>query len=478
MKMADPPEQTRWVLDTSRVPLDSDQRADCREQMAASGLASAVDRLFSGELVNPSEHQPALHMLLRAHAPDRWPVGGVDSGLVEQRERFLELAEQLHSGSLGITDLIHIGIGGSDLGPRLLLEALGDSPSSLRVHCLSTLDHRSLQRLLNSLDPARTGLIVASKSFTTEETLLQARAVASWLGENFVARSWAATAQSDRAVAFGFKPDAVLGFPSWTGGRFSMWSSVGTCAAAAMGRERFESLLAGAAEADVDFRQASDRGSNDQLAHELAGLLHGLCRQLDLATLGVVAYDPRLALLGDYLQQLVMESLGKRVDLSDRPLRQPTAPMVFSGRGTDAQHAMFQAFHQGNADHPLILVGTLEDPLVDPEWQRTQLAHLLGQAEAFARGIRSERPCQELPGGRPVSLLMADVLTPHGLGYLLASFEHAVFVLSVLWDVNPFDQWGVEEGKRLARAFKKKLESVPFSLEDLPRAANFLKESG
>ena len=477
MKTTDPKEQTRWVLDASRVPLDADQRADCREEMVASGLALAVERLFSGEVVNPSERQPALHMALRAHSPDRWSGQGVAPELAEQRERFLQLAEQLYLGSMGITDLIHIGIGGSDLGPRLLLEALGDSSSRLRVHCLSTLDHRVLQRLLDSLDPAKTGLIVASKSFTTEETLLQARAVANWLGDTFAARSWAATAQADRAVAFGFKPDAVLEFPAWTGGRFSMWSSVGTCAAAAMGRERFESLLAGAAEADADFHQASVQSNNDQLAHELAGLMHGLCRRLDLATLGVVAYDPRLALLGDYLQQLVMESLGKSVDLSDRPLRQPTAPLVFSGRGTDAQHAMFQAFHQGNADHPLILVGTLEDPSVDPDWQRTQLAHLLGQAEAFAHGIRSERPCQELPGSRPVSLLMADALSPRGLGYLLASFEHAVFVLAVLWGVNPFDQWGVEEGKRLAREFKKKLETVPFSLEDLPRAANFLKES-
>lgn len=478
MKSIEREEQMRWFLDTSRVAFDTSPPAFYLEEMAACGLDSAVQRLFSGEVVNPSEDQPALHMALRAEHPDQWPGQGTGAGLSEQRARFLELAEQLHTGALGLTDLIHIGIGGSDLGPRLLLEALGDSRSSVRVHCLSTIDYRRLERLLQSIEPARTGLIVASKSFTTEETLLQARKVADWMGDYFRANAWAATARAERAVDFGFKREAVLDFPAWTGGRFSMWSSVGTSAAASMGRERFESLLAGAAAADRDFQRASRSGACDQLAHHLAGLMHGLRRELDLSTFGVVAYDPRLALLGDYLQQLVMESLGKRVDLLDRPVRSPTAPLVFSGRGTDAQHAMFQALHQGNEVHPLLLVGTLADSGVDPEWQRTQLAHLLGQAEAFAHGVQSERPCQELPGGRPVSLLMTDSLTPGKLGYLLASFEHAVFVLSVLWGINPFDQWGVEEGKRLARAFKESLKSSPFDLDDLPRAADFLKESG
>jgi glucose-6-phosphate isomerase len=477
MKATHPSDRPRWVLDRSRTPFGPQQHSEWRDQMVVSELASSVAALFAGDPVNRSEEQPALHMALRAEAPDDWPAPAIEPGLARQRERFLDLAARLHSGSTGLTDLIHIGIGGSDLGPRLLIDALADPLSPLRVHCLSTLDYRSLRRLLEGLDPARTGLIVASKSFTTEETLLQARAVVAWLGENFHAQAWAATARTDRAVAFGFRADAVLAFPSWTGGRFSMWSSVGTCAAAAMGRQRFEELLAGAAAADADFRDASLQGRNDQLAHDLAALMHGLRRQLALPTLGIVAYDPRLALLGDYLQQLVMESLGKRVDQADRPVLQPTAPLIFSGRGTDAQHAMFQAFHQGNVDHPLLLVGTLEDPSSEPEWQRIQLAHLLGQAEAFAHGIRADRPCQELPGGRPVSLLMTDVLTPRGLGYLLASLEHAVFVLAVLWGVNPFDQWGVEEGKRLARAFKKKLELQPFRLEDLPRAGNFLKES-
>ena len=470
-------DQTPWVLDVTRVALASKQRERFHEQLKASGLAVAVENLFSGDIVNPSEHQPALHMALRSDRSDQWPDESLPTDLSLQRERFLKLADRLHSGAAKIADLVHIGIGGSDLGPRLLSAALGGSESAVRVHFLSTLDYRALQTLLASLDPATTGLLVASKSFTTEETMLQARAVADWMGEHFIGNSWAATTRADRAQAFGFGENSVLEFPAWTGGRFSMWSSVSTSAAATMGRSRFESLLAGASAADSNFHRASLQGCYNQLAHQLACLIHGLRRDLNLPTLGVVAYDPRLTLLGDYLQQLLMESLGKRVDFFDRPVEAPTAPLVFSGRGTDAQHAMFQAFHQGTDAHPLILVGTLNDPSVDPEWQRTQLAHLLGQAEALAHGVRSERACKELPGGRPVSLLMTETLTPWGLGYLLASFEHAVFVLAVLWGINPFDQWGVEEGKRLARAFKKQLETRSFGLDDIATAAQFLKES-
>ena len=470
-----------WVLDDSRVPWTSAHRDNCERQLVGCKLGQAVERLYSGAEVNPSERQPALHMALRASDlndwNDDWNNDQCGPELQEQRERFLALAEHFYRGDSHLKSLIHVGIGGSDLGPRLLSDALGPENAAVQVHFLSTLDYRKLKRLLVTLDPATTGVIVASKSFTTEETLLQAREIFAWLGDHAAKQAWAATARADRALAFGFSADSILEFPHWTGGRFSMWSSVGTAAAATMGRVRFEQLLAGAAAADREFFEASMQSVPDQLAHRLALLIHGLRRELALPTLGVVAYEPRLALLGDYLQQLVMESLGKRVDLSGQALAAPTAPLIFSGRGTDAQHAMFQAFHQGCDNHPLLLVGCLKDDQVDPLWQQTQLAHLLGQAEAFSAGVKGRRSCEDLPGQRPVSLLMAETLTPHHLGYLLASFEHAVFTVSVMWGINPFDQWGVEEGKRLARALKGKLASTSFDLEDLSQVANLLKDS-
>jgi glucose-6-phosphate isomerase len=466
-----------WCLDDSRLELTEQQRAALGALAEANRLESAVEELFAGAKVNTSEDRPALHMALRASDPQVFHFAGADAYSIADRDRFLALAEQLHKGRSGLETLLHVGIGGSDLGPRLLHDALGDSAATLDVHFLSTLDHRLLRRLLQRLDPATTGLVVASKSFSTEETLLQATAIRDWMGEHFRAQAWAATARPEKAMAFGIPQNAIFPFPEWTGGRFSLWSSVGLSAAASIGRDRFEALLQGAEQADLDFRQCCANPKTAILSLHLARTLHHWRRIQGYSTLGLIAYEPRLARLGDYLQQLIMESLGKRVDTAGQNLSEPTAPLVFTGVGTDGQHALFQAFHQGMDDHPLILVGTLEDEDVDPDWHRTQLAHLLGQAEAFSSGVEAERSCQQLPGHRPVALLMARRLTAFGLGYLLASFEHAVYALSVFWRVNAFDQWGVEEGKRLARSFKKNLASRPFDLADLPRAGDFLKDS-
>jgi glucose-6-phosphate isomerase len=453
-----------WVLDYSGLPLSPDGRASLLRQARDAGLANAISRLFGGAIVNPSENRPALHMALRAADPAAIPGSDPDGVLKAQREAFLEQAGRIHDGRQGLTDLLHIGIGGSDLGPRLVADALDAGDSAVRVHWLATLDGRRYQRLVRELDPARTGVMIASKSFSTEETLTQAHAVRQWLGAGFADRAWAATACPDRALAFGLAPSAILSFPDWVGGRYSLWSSVGFSAAAVIGPERFGQLLAGAAEADAAFSSPAATGS---LAQWLALLMHFLRRDLACPTLGVIAYEPRLALLGDYLQQLFMESLGKGVDLSDRPLEQPTSPLIFGGRGTDLQHSIFQALHQGLDSHPLLLVGSLSDAQGDPAWHRAQLAHLLAQSAALTRGRTQGRACQQMPGERPVAVLLSETVGPENLGYLLASFEHAVFALSVLWGINPFDQWGVEEGKRLAGQFSESLPPRPDDVDDV-----------
>jgi len=471
--------QNDWLLDYCRLPLTSLQNDALLAMPGKFSLSDAIQRLFGGHIVNPSEQQPALHMALRAARPDQFPGADPDCSLLSDQNRFLALADELYQGSRGLTDLIHIGIGGSDLGPRLVVDALDDDSSALQVHWLSTLDSRRCRRLLARLDPATTGVVIASKSFSTEETLTQAMAVRDWLGDRFAQQAWAATARADRASEFGVSPSAILPFPAWTGGRYSLWSSVGTSAAASLGSQRFRELLAGAAEADRQFALHAGRQPVDSgLAVGIALVMHALRRELDLPTLGVIAYEPRLALLGDYLQQLVMESLGKGVDLDDRPLDQPTSPLVFGGRGTDLQHSIFQALHQGPDTHPLLLVGTLSDAQADPAWHKTQLAHMLAQAAAMVLGRDDERPCRQLPGNRPVALLIGRELTARSLGFLLASFEHAVFALSVYWQINPFDQWGVEEGKRLAAEYQKKLAEESPILEDFPAAGFFCKDSG
>lgn len=448
--------QQGWLLDYSRTPLDRARRDQLLDLPRQVRLDRAIERLFEGAVVNPSEGQAALHMQLRS--PD------AGSERLAERARMLDLADRLHSGQAGFNDLIHIGIGGSDLGPRLVADALDEDDSAIRVHWLSTLDGRRFERLTGRLDPARTAVVIASKSFSTEETMTQAKAVRVWMGDHFGPGAWASTAQVDRAVAFGLRPDHVLPFPAWTGGRYSLWSSVGVSAAAVIGPRRFEDLLAGAAAADRVTRESPHASS---LAVTLGLLIHYFRRELALPTLGVVAYEPRLGLLGDYLQQLVMESLGKCVDLSDQPLDAPTVPLVYGGRGTDLQHSIFQALHQGTETHPLLLVGSLADSHSHCQWQRAQLAHLLAQAAAFARGRRDGAPHRRLPGNRPVGVLLTERLTPRALGFLLASFEHAVYVLSVLWKINAYDQWGVEEGKRLAADIRRRLDERMPGLDEL-----------
>ncbi|MGY6588869.1 MAG: hypothetical protein ACXIUB_11365 [Wenzhouxiangella sp.] len=463
-----------WVLDLAGLPLSDETFAALDVDFQGSAIAHAVQRLFAGDIVNPTEGRPALHMALRADNPGDFPGADPDRCLLTQRDAWLGQAARWFDGSSGLTDIIHVGIGGSDLGPRLVADALDDARSAVRVHWQSTLDSRRLARLLATLNPATTGLVVASKSMRTEESLAQAQAVMSWLGDAAADRCWAATASPGAAIELGLRAEHVLPFPEWTGGRFSLWSSVGVSAAAAIGPDAFRALLAGAARADADVCQSAPAA---MLARRLALLVHALPACLGLTDLTVVAYEPRLRLLGAFLQQLFMESLGKRVDLAGQPVHNARVPLFAGGVGTDFQHSIFQALHQGLDDHPLLLVGSLDDAEAWPDWQRRQLAHLLAQTTAFVRGASHAETWRQAPGERPVALLMTDSLTAGNLGYLLASFEHAVYLLSMLWEVNAFDQWGVEEGKRLAGDFHQALADIKsldalFALLDRRRAGD------
>ncbi len=443
-----------WRFDASRTPISLHewQRIGESDRVEAAGLAMRA--LFSGAIVNPSEDQPALHMALRADDPARIAPSADAAEILRSRERLLALAGRLHDGSAGIRTLVHVGIGGSDLGPRLVADALDCSDAAVDVEWLTTLDSRRVRHLQRHLDPATTGLVVASKSFSTGETLAQASHWRDWLG-GAKNRIWAATANPARAVEFGVCADNVLAFPSWTGGRFSLWSSVGLSAAARIGPARWAALLAGAARVDADLHARV----GESAAFALAASIDALVRRFGFRTLGVVSYEPGLRLLAEYLQQLVMESLGKSVGLDGAAVREPTSPLVFGGAGTDLQHSLFQALHQGTSRHPMLLLGTATPEPGMEGWQREQLAHLLGQASALVNGRQDPRAERSLPGNNPVMLLLARTLDPAAVGELLATFEHAVYLLAVRWGINAFDQWGVEEGKRLAAGFRQALET-------------------
>ncbi|MDT8438548.1 MAG: glucose-6-phosphate isomerase [Wenzhouxiangellaceae bacterium] len=446
-------QSAHWRADFSRIPLDLNQWQALIAADALEPVQRAVQALFAGGIVNPSERQPALHMALRADDPATLCRSEDSAQVRDARDRLLDYAGRLYRGETPIQTILHAGIGGSDLGPRLVTEALDPGDSAVEIEWLTTLDARRIRRLLDRLDPATTGLVIASKSFSTVETLTQARVIRDWLGDEAGARIWAATANPERAVEFGVVPEHVLAFPGWTGGRYSLWSSVGFSAAARLGPERWQALLAGA--------RAADRQLLEQLAESpafaLAQALDRLVREHGCATLGVVSYAPELRLLAEFLQQLVMESLGKGVDLANRPVAGPTSPLVFGGAGTDLQHSLFQALHQGTTRHPMVLIGSVEPVAGLEDWQREQLAHLLGQASALVHGRQAERPEQTLPGNNPVITLLTRRVDAEAVGELIAQFEHAVYLLSVLWQINAFDQWGVEEGKRLAGEFRAAL---------------------
>jgi len=407
-------------------------------------LALALRQLFDGAHVNGSEDRPALHTALRSD---------LGEGAVAAKARRLALGsrvqmDRLHQAIVasGVTDVVNVGIGGSDLGPRLAVDALRDfHDGRLRVHFLANVDGSAAQHLLRSLDPARTAAVLVSKSFGTQETLLNGAIVRDWLGGS--ERLYAVSANLDATAAYGISGERVLPMWDWVGGRYSLWSAVGFALQLAIGRDGFAQLLAGGALMDAHVIQAPMQ-ANLPVWHALMGAWNR--NALGHASQAILPYDERLALLPDFLQQLVMESLGKSVRQDGQPVGLATVPVVWGGAGTSVQHSFFQALHQGTDVVPADFIGVVRPAHAHAENHRVLLANLLAQSQALANGAAADDPQQAYPGNRPSSLFLLDELTPHSLGALLAMYEHSVYVQSVLWGINAFDQWGVELGKRIA----------------------------
>ncbi len=408
-------------------------------------LSGAFRRLFDGEKVNVTEGRAALHTALRGNLSQAAAAREAFATALEVRERMGRTVAALESG--GVTDIVSVGIGGSDLGPRLVADALRPvSGARLRVHFVSNVDGAAMQRALASLDPASTAGILISKTFGTQETLLNGAILHDWLGGSD--RLYAVSANPERAAAaFDIAPERVLPMWDWVGGRYSLWSAVGFPIALAIGFDKFESLLAGAAEMDAHVLDAPlDR--NLAVRHALTAVWNR--NLLGHAAHGVMTYDQRLALLPAYLQQLVMESLGKSVKLDGSPVDGDTVPVWWGGAGTDVQHSFFQALHQGTQVVPLDFVGTVRNDDPYAENHLALLSNLLAQSEALANGQANADPHRNYAGGRPGTMFLLDALTPQSLGALIAMYEHSVYAQSVIWGINAFDQFGVELGKQLA----------------------------
>ncbi|WP_296282618.1 glucose-6-phosphate isomerase [Pseudoxanthomonas sp.] len=411
----------------------------------SADLAGAFRRLFDGEKVNVTEDRAALHTALRGRHSDAVVAREAYATALDVRQRMAALISGLEDS--GVTDIVSVGIGGSDLGPRLVADALRDPlPGRFRVHFLSNVDGAAAQRTLAPLDPARTAAVLISKTFGTQETLLNGGILRDWLGGSD--RLYAVSANPDRAAAaFDIASERVLPMWDWVGGRYSLWSAVGLPIALAIGFDRFEQLLAGASAFDAHVIGAP-LAENIAVRHALTAVWNR--NVLGHAAQGVMTYDQRLALLPAYLQQLVMESLGKSVKLDGSPVGVESVPVWWGGAGTDVQHSFFQALHQGTQIVPLDFVGTVRNDDPYAENHLALMSNLLAQSEALANGQASDDPHRSYAGGRPGTMILLDALTPQSLGGLIAMYEHSVYAQSVLWGINAFDQFGVELGKQLA----------------------------
>jgi glucose-6-phosphate isomerase len=454
-------------------------------------LDAAIADLFGGALVNHTERRAALHTALRDRSGRPVLLDGHDvmPGVRDVLARMRRFSDAVRQGALrghtGLTfdAIVNIGIGGSDLGPLMVVEALrAHVPDGLRVRFVSNVDDTHLVEALRDLDPARTLFIVSSKTFTTQETMTNAASAREWLlaalgdeaavGAHFAAVSTNVAA----AAAFGIAADRVFEFWDWVGGRYSLWSAIGLPIAIAVGMDRFEALLAGAYSMDQHFRSAPLE-ANGPVVLGLLGVWYATF--LGCATHAVLPYDQYLHRLPAYLQQLDMESNGKRIDRSGRPVEHTTGAVLWGEPGTNGQHAFFQLLHQGTQVVPADFIVAARGARHLGRHHDILLANCLAQTQALAFGkteeeaiadmarvglpadeVRRLAPYRAFPGNRPSTTILLDALTPETLGALIALYEHRVYVQSVIWEINPFDQWGVELGKQLAGGVLAALESA------------------
>jgi glucose-6-phosphate isomerase len=493
---SEPERMERLILDSAGLHLDFAKQAwtveglDAALALAkAAGVEAARERMFAGDAINASERRAVLHTALRAPEGSTFAAMGepVSTEVDTMRRRMKDFADAVRSGAIRgatgepIRSVLHIGIGGSDLGPRLVWEALKPLTPKVDLRFAANVDGSEIAAAIEGLDPRSTLVVIVSKTFTTQETLANAEAARAWLhaamGPVGDAHLVAVSAAPDKAEAFGVPAERVFAFWDWVGGRYSLWSAVGLSCAIGLGWDVFAEMLAGAADMDAHFRTAPiDRSAPVLMALAQIFNRDGLGRDIR----AVCPYAQRLRLLPAFLQQLEMESNGKRVRADGNPVTHGTAPAVFGDAGTNGQHAFYQHLHQGVDVIPVdfILVAVNDE---GPAGAHAKLlANGLAQAEALmvgrseaevvvelhARGMEAEEidrlaPQRAFPGDRPSTTVLMERLSPANMGALLALYEHKTFVEGTIWGINSFDQWGVELGKTLAARILPELEGGP-----------------
>lgn len=433
-------------------------------------LSQKINAMFVGENVNYTEQRPALHTALRDRKTLSLIVNGknvlaeVHQTLHRMKEFTEAVRNQAWIGATGepITDIVNIGIGGSHLGPMMAVHALkAYSTKNLRCHFISNIDSLHVNEVLHQIKPETTLFIISSKSFSTLETITNAKNIRAWMQKKFGNRIQkhfvAVTADPERAREFGISDEQIFPLWDWVGGRYSVWSAIGLPLALMIGMDNFNDFLEGAHEMDQHFREASFE-QNMPILLALLGVWY--INFFNASYQAIIPYVHSLSLLPDYLQQLDMESNGKRIDHNGNEVNYNTGPVIFGKHGCDSQHSYFQLLHQGQHLIPVDFVLSSDQELM--------VAGALTQAQALMQGKTYEQAYSELteqgisvqeakylakhkavPGNRPSNVIFLDEVTPHSLGALLALYEHKIYVQGVLWDINSFDQWGVELGKQL-----------------------------
>lgn len=459
------------------------------------GLKDAISKYFGGEAINQTENRAVLHTALRAKKSDSVKVDGVDvvPEVYEVKEHIKTFTEEIISGKKkgytgkAFTDVVNIGIGGSDLGPAMVVEALKYYKNHLKTHFVSNVDGDHVHEVLKELDPETTLFVVVSKTFTTQETLSNATTIKNWFlkhaTQEDVAKHFAAVSTNTEKIAeFGISADNVFPMWDWVGGRFSLWSAVGITIALAVGYENFDALLMGANAMDDHFEN-TEFDSNIPVIMALLSIWYNNFHNAE--TEAIIPYTQYLSRFSAYLQQGIMESNGKSVDRNGNPVDYQTGTIIWGEPGTNAQHAFFQLIHQGTKLIPADFIGYKKSLHGDADHHNKLMANFFAQTEALMNGKTTEEVLSELKGknlseeeisallpfkvfagNKPTNTFLIDKLTPHSLGALISAYEHKIFVQGVVWNIFSYDQWGVELGKQLATNILKDINDLGISDHD------------
>jgi len=464
-------------VDYSKNKVDDRVLSELFKLARESKLNEKIAKMYAGDILNTSEGRPVLHTALRNRSNTPVVVKGenimprINAALdhLQQFTQSVRSAKWLGCTGKPIRNIVNIGIGGSDLGPNMVCAALADyQQANLELFFLSNVDSSHIQQTLAELNPYETLFIISSKTFSTQETILNANSAKKWFLANAnvepvdIAKHFVAVSTNRTAVVeFGINEANIFDFWDWVGGRYSLWSSIGLPIALSIGFDKFVELLEGAHEIDRHF-YAADYEDNLPVILAVIGIWN--INFLKAKTQAVIPYDQGLQKLPTYLQQLDMESNGKSVDEQGNPVDYDTGPIVWGQTGSHSQHAFFQLLHQGKSYVPIDFIASISQDKATPEHNEAMLTNMLAQAEAFMLGSHAgaQRPHECCPGNKPSNVFLIDEISPKNLGALIAVFEHKVFVQGVIWGINSFDQWGVQLGKELA----SKMIENPKSIHD------------